>query len=103
MTVGQPEAGDNMVTHRNSGWEGTSCLLSLAPPSSLLAPYIQRVPALSHQFLYIVHGLRLIHVPILSHNLIESVLHVPGHVAGIPGKKRTVSEVTTQQIKAGCP
>lgn len=58
-------------------------VLSLAPPALLLAPHIQGVAALCHQFLYIVHGLGLAHVAKLGDDLVEGVLHVPGHVPGI--------------------
>lgn len=58
-------------------------VLSPAPPAPLLAPHIQGVAALCHQFLYIVHSLGLAHVPKLGDDLVEGVLHVPGHVPGV--------------------
>lgn len=60
----------------------------------LLAPDIQGIPALCHQFLYIVHGLGLAHVPKLGHDLVEGVLHIPGHVASIAGSKGTMREAS---------
>lgn len=55
-----------------------------------LAPHVQGVAALGHQLLDIVHGLGVLHGPELSHDVVEGVLHVPGHVPCIPGQEEGV-------------
>lgn len=63
-----------------------SSALDHHPP---LTPDILGVAPLRHQLLHIIHSLLVTHFPVLCHNLVEGVLHIPGHVACITGRRET--------------
>lgn len=69
----------------------------------LLAPYIQRVAALGHQLLNIVHSLGVLHGPKLGHDVIECVLHIFGHISSIPRWRRGDKKVWWKVVGGATP